>query len=578
MAKVDLRKLKDLATKAVEKKQYGKAAELYLQICENEPGEPDWRQRAGEAFRKLPDGPKAVQQMEKAAEGYAKGGFLLKAIAVCKVVLQIDPKHTTTQAMLADLYARREGRAPAGRVNLAGESELGRTASGQFTMMPKAPAATTYAPTPAATAYAPPAARPPAPPARAIAPPPVFVADDISEPALGLVADAEVVSIDDRRRGITPSQLAPVAMVAPLDALPLHQMLGGRRSQQFSAIDVTKSGAYEISLDDADLSLEDAVAIEIAAEPEEAAPAATDELDFSGVLEDAAAKVAPPRPAPPPRSAPPPPPDAAPGLPKIPLLSSLNADDLRYVIEHVAMRECEPGDVIVRQGEEGGSLFVIVSGRVQVVAEGPPRRELASLSDGAFFGELALLTNFPRSATIIAAEPTQLLEISRELTAEIMQRSPDVLKTLLRFFRDRLLDRLLSSSPMFSSFSPEEARGLADRFLFLELEPGMRVIVEGERAPGLFLLLCGDARVMRGHTEQARLSPGDIFGEMSLLTRGPASATIVAHTKCWTLELPRDRFQEIMLTYPQMLEYVSDLADKRKQQNLAGSESRVDFL
>src|SRR5439155_1445761 len=156
--------------------------------------------------------------------------------------------------------------------------------------------------------------------------------------------------------------------------------------------------------------------------------------------------------------------------------------------------------------------------------------------------------------------------------------SPDVLKTLLRFFRDRLLDRLLASSPMFSSFSPEEARGLADKFLFLELDPGMRVINEGERAPGLFLLLCGDARVLRGQRERARLSPGDLFGEMSLLTRGPASATIVAETKCWTLELPRERFQEIMLTYPQMLEYVSDLADKRKQQNLAGPESRVDFL
>ena len=205
-------------------------------------------------------------------------------------------------------------------------------------------------------------------------------------------------------------------------------------------------------------------------------------------------------------------------------------------------------------------------------------RELASLGEGAFFGELALLTNFPRSATVVAAEPTQLLEISRELVSEIVRRSPDVLKTLLRFFRDRLLDRLLGSSALFASFPPDEARALADRFLFLELEPGMRAIVEGERAPGLFLLLCGDARVKRGSSEVARVSPGDVFGEMSLLTRGPASATIETVTKCWALELPRDRFQEVMLTYPQMLEYVSNIADERQQQNLAGAESRVDFL
>jgi CRP-like cAMP-binding protein len=264
-------------------------------------------------------------------------------------------------------------------------------------------------------------------------------------------------------------------------------------------------------------------------------------------------------------------------LPKIPLLSSLGADDLRYVIERVEVREHEPRDVIMRQGSAGGSLFVVVRGRVRVFSE-KPARELASLGEGAFFGELGLLTDFPRSATVVAVEPTQLLEISRELVSEIVRRSPEVLKTLLRFFRDRLLDRLLASSAMFSSFSPDEARALADRFLFLELEPRMRVIAEGERAPGLFLLLCGDARVKRGAAEMARLSPGDVFGEMSLLTRGPASATIETVTKCWALELPRDRFQEVMLTYPQMLEYVSNIADKRQQQNLAGADSRVDFF
>ncbi|HSN34317.1 MAG TPA: hypothetical protein VLU41_16625, partial [Ideonella sp.] len=131
-AKVDLRKLKDQATKAVEKRQYGKAAELYVEIARHEP-EPDWHQRAGEAFRKVPDTAQAVRQLERAAEGYAKGGFLLKAIAVCKVVLQLEPAHTATQATLAELYARREG------VPLGAPVELARTRSGQLAIVPKAP-------------------------------------------------------------------------------------------------------------------------------------------------------------------------------------------------------------------------------------------------------------------------------------------------------------------------------------------------------------------------------------------------------------------------------------------------------
>ncbi|MCU1281804.1 MAG: putative transcriptional regulator, Crp/Fnr family [bacterium] len=472
-AKVDLRKVKDQATKAVEKKQYAKAAELYLQISLAEPTDPDWHQRAGESFRKVPDIAQAVRELELAAEGYAKGGFLLKAIAVCKVVLQIDPKHTATQATLAELYAKREGRPAPGKVPLAAPVEVGRTSSGTFTIAPKA--------------------------------------------------------------------APPVAAPAPLDALPLAQIFGAHRSQQFSVAALAAAAevelepsAYEISLDEeVDVSLADAIPVER--------------------------------------------PTAPPSLPKIPLLSSLDADDLRYVIERVDVRDLEPRDVVLRQGEQGGSLFVVVSGRVQVVTESP-RRELASLGEGAFFGELALLTNFPRSATVVAAAPTQLLEISRELVSEIVRRSPEVLKTLLRFFRDRLLDRMFGASPLFSSFSPEEARALSDRFLFLELEPRMRAIVEGERAPGMFLLLCGEARVTRGSSEVARLQPGDVFGEMSLLHRGAATATIETLSKCWALELPRERFQEVMLTYPQMLEYISNIADQRQQQNLAGAESRVDFL
>jgi CRP-like cAMP-binding protein len=522
-AKVDLRKLKDQATKAVEKKQYAKAAELYLQISIGEPTDPDWHQRAGEAFRKVPDVPQAVRELEVAAEGYAKGGFLLKAIAVCKVVLQIDPKHTATQAVLAELYAKREGR-PSG-VPLAAPVDVGRTASGTFTISPRS---------------APPVAAPPVAARPFAAAPPVVA----PPPAPAIVEDG------------------PPAVDAPLDALPLALIFGAHRSQQFSVADLAAAAAssaeaepaaYEISLDEEaeDVSLADAIPLDRPAAPP------SNELDFSGVMDDASA------------AAPPPPP--SPSLPKIPLLSSLGADDLRYVIERVEVRDLEPRDVVLRQGEQGGSLFVVVSGRVQVVTESP-MRELASLGEGAFFGELALLTNFPRSATVVAVAPTQLLEISRELVSEIVRRSPDVLKTLLRFFRDRLLDRMFGASALFSSFSPEEARALSDRFLFLELEPRMRAITEGERAPGMFLLLCGEARVTRGGSEVARLQPGDVFGEMSLLNRAPPTATIETLSKCWALELPRERFQEVMLTYPQMLEYVSNIADQRAQKN------RVDFI
>src|SRR5262249_22895892 len=112
MAKLeDLRKIKDQASKAIEKQKYAKAAELYLEIAEREP-EPDWHQRAGEAFRRAGDAQRAVAALSEAADGYANGGFLLKAIGVVKSILQLDPSRAAMQAKLAELYARRDGDEP----------------------------------------------------------------------------------------------------------------------------------------------------------------------------------------------------------------------------------------------------------------------------------------------------------------------------------------------------------------------------------------------------------------------------------------------------------------------------------
>lgn len=565
MAKVDLRKLKEQALKAIEKQQWAKAAELYIQIAEAEPADPDWRQRAGEALRKVPDKARAAAELMVAAEGYAKNGFLLKAIAVCKVVLQIDPSHTSTQAMLAELYAKREGTTPSGKIAVVPQVDLARTSSGQFAIVnkpqPQPPPQSPPLPPPLRASP-----RPPAPPLPPIPPPPEPLPSPLRDAPLGLSPiEANVVAIDDR-----PAPL--IDPTAPLDTLPLHAFLGGKKSGQFSLDDIhagEQPSAYEISLDE-ELSLADAIPSDepsnmkqMPVAPPLQAPPSSDEMDFSGLLDDAPPSSLPPPAAPPP------------SLPKIPLLSSLAMADLREVIERVQVREFEPRDVVMRQGEEGGSLFIIVSGKVEVALEGPPPRTLATLGEGAFFGELGLITNFPRSATVTALEPLQTLEISRELVLDIVARSPEILKTLLRFFRDRLLDRLLGESQLFASLPADEARRLAERFVFLELDPGVRAVAEGERSPGLFLLLCGVVDVVRGGGALASLGPGDVFGEMSLLERKPAGASIVTRTKCWALELPRSDFQEIMLTYPALLEYVSALAETRKQ---APGDSRVEFL
>lgn len=465
----ELRKLKDQATRAVEKHNFARAASLYLEVSAQEP-DPDWHQRAGDAYRRAGETQLAVAQLALAATGFAKNGFLLKGIGVGKTLLLLEPSHTETQRMLADLYAKRDARP------LAASPPVLRPDPGQ----------------------------------------PVELVDAL--PKAGAVS---LLAIDEALDGSVH------AKQAPMEVLPLHRVLGGRRSQAMSLADVAAltcdplPAAYEIVLD------EDEVEIVVSDEPE---------------------------------------------LPRIPLFSSLGAADLHHLIERMTLSERD--DVIVRQGDVGGSLYVIVDGKVRVHSDG---RELATLESGAFFGELGLLSDEPRSATVEALGTVHVLEISRALAWEVLRRSPDVLRTLLRFFRDRMLERLIRTSPLFSALSPDDARTLAQQFVFLELEAGAQAVKQGMRAPGLFVVVAGEVEAQREGAVLGRLRAGDVFGEMSLLAHGAATADVFARRKTWVLELPAASFQEIMVTYPQVLEYVSELGQARSGQAPAGQESAAEW-
>ena len=98
-----------------------------------------------------------------------------------------------------------------------------------------------------------------------------------------------------------------------------------------------------------------------------------------------------------------------------PLFASLSGAALESMIDHLALVDLVAGDTLFRQGDAGTTLYVVVDGEVAVVSEGPPRIEVSRLGPGAFFGEVALVTEQPRSATIEATTTTQLLAIDRDV-------------------------------------------------------------------------------------------------------------------------------------------------------------------
>lgn len=119
--------------------------------------------------------------------------------------------------------------------------------------------------------------------------------------------------------------------------------------------------------------------------------------------------------------------------------SSFPAEVLEDLLSSTSVRSFSPGDIIVREGDPGISLFLIESGSVEVRTNDPTGREvlLAELGPGEFFGEVAVLTGRPRTATIVAREPVTLIEILTEDLQRIVAAHPRVRTVLEEFYQRR---------------------------------------------------------------------------------------------------------------------------------------------
>lgn len=104
-------------------------------------------------------------------------------------------------------------------------------------------------------------------------------------------------------------------------------------------------------------------------------------------------------------------PNALEALRAVPLFSELKNSELKRLLRIMHERTYQPGEVIFREGDLGAGMFIIKKGAVRIVVRmpGATERELATLGDHQFFGEMALLEDAPRSASAVAIDRTELL-------------------------------------------------------------------------------------------------------------------------------------------------------------------------
>lgn len=124
----------------------------------------------------------------------------------------------------------------------------------------------------------------------------------------------------------------------------------------------------------------------------------------------------------------------------VPIFAPLMEDEMERLAKTSVRRVFAPGEAIVRKGQEGGSMFVIIRGGVKIQLPGPSGpRTINELSVSDFFGEMSLLTGEPRSATVVAGEETEVLQIRKSSIKPIFEANPDLLRLISEIVEERRL-------------------------------------------------------------------------------------------------------------------------------------------
>ena len=112
----------------------------------------------------------------------------------------------------------------------------------------------------------------------------------------------------------------------------------------------------------------------------------------------------------------------------IPMFAPLERTLIEAIAEHFVTKRVPAGDTICQEGDVGDTFYVVVHGAVRVTIAGPSgeEQELANLHDGDYFGEIALLQDVPRTATVRRRTPTLLLVLQREQFLQLVATAPQV--------------------------------------------------------------------------------------------------------------------------------------------------------
>ncbi len=252
--------------------------------------------------------------------------------------------------------------------------------------------------------------------------------------------------------------------------------------------------------------------------------------------------------------------DRAAALASIELLHPLGEAALAELARRARGVRVFAGELLVRAGDPAASVFALLRGRMQ--AEGEGGSVLAELGPGSLVGEVTLLAGGHRSADVRALEDSELLEIDAEPLRDALEAHPEALRRLAaearaRLLRSQLVRRL---TQLVGSLDPESLARLESEIEWRALGGGECLFRSGDPASGAYVLVSGRLRVSLpeagGERAIGELVPGEMVGELALLTGEPRTATVTAIRDSELAHVSEATFLRLIASRPTALRQV----------------------
>ncbi|RWA04653.1 hypothetical protein EKO27_g10454 [Xylaria grammica] len=208
------------------------------------------------------------------------------------------------------------------------------------------------------------------------------------------------------------------------------------------------------------------------------------------------------------------------------------------------------GIKVVTQGDAGDYFYVVEKGSFDVYVNssgalqpGPDGmgEQVGRVQAGGSFGELALMYNASRAATVVSAEPAcTLWALDRVTFRRILMEST--------FARRRLYEKFLEEVPLLASLTPYERSKIADALETQKFPAGTSIIKQGDIGRSFFLVESGEADAFKDNESESvkHYQKGDFFGELALLNDAPRAASVVSATEIKVATLGKNAFARLL--------------------------------